>query len=162
MPVRDLEPSVDLVHPPQRPPPELAVPAVLRERADQKVGAVVALLAAADELTGRIEQRGDARHRERLEERELERPGGVERELSWNLSRNTIRRQSRTGSSVRISRSHTESCTRRTLAGVVARVQRVRVVRMPKEETKEERLDRELEELVQELRLALPGVQSGW
>ena len=30
---------------------------------------------------------------------------------------------------------------------------------MPKEETKEERLDRELEELLQELRLALPGVQ---
>jgi len=30
---------------------------------------------------------------------------------------------------------------------------------MPKEETTEERLDRELEELVQELRLALPGVQ---
>jgi hypothetical protein len=30
---------------------------------------------------------------------------------------------------------------------------------MPAEETKEERLDRELEELLQELRLALPGVQ---
>jgi hypothetical protein len=30
---------------------------------------------------------------------------------------------------------------------------------VPKEETNEERLDRELEELVQELRLALPGVQ---
>ena len=30
---------------------------------------------------------------------------------------------------------------------------------MPKNETKEERLDRELEELLQELRLALPGVQ---
>ena len=30
---------------------------------------------------------------------------------------------------------------------------------MAKEETKEERLDRELEELLQELRLALPGVQ---
>jgi len=30
---------------------------------------------------------------------------------------------------------------------------------MPRDETKEERLNRELEELVQELRLALPGVQ---
>ena len=30
---------------------------------------------------------------------------------------------------------------------------------MPKEETKDERLDRELEELLQELRIALPGVQ---
>ena len=30
---------------------------------------------------------------------------------------------------------------------------------MPKDETKEERLDRELEELLQELRIALPGVQ---
>jgi hypothetical protein len=30
---------------------------------------------------------------------------------------------------------------------------------VPKDETEEERLDRELEELLQELRLALPGVQ---
>jgi hypothetical protein len=70
--VGDLEPPVDLVHPPQRPTSRLAAVAVLEDRADDQVCVVVAFLGRAGELAGRVEQPGDAGDRKGSEERELE------------------------------------------------------------------------------------------
>jgi len=49
--------------------------------------------------------------------------------------------------------------TRESSCSTAFDVRVARVAAVPKEETKDERLDRELEELLQELRIALPGVQ---
>ena len=75
------ETAVDLVHAPDRRPPDGRVVAVLGERADQEIGVVVALGRAVGELARRREQLGDARHGKGAEERQLKRACGVEREL---------------------------------------------------------------------------------
>jgi hypothetical protein len=72
---------VDLLHAADRRPPDGRVVAVLRERADQEIGVVVALERAVRELARRREQLSDARHGKGAEERQLERARGVEREL---------------------------------------------------------------------------------
>src|SRR5439155_14408744 len=79
--VGDLEAAVDLVHPPDRALAEVALVAELRERRNQQLRVVVALLRPLGELAGRVEQRRDRRHRERAIERELERALRVPGEL---------------------------------------------------------------------------------
>jgi hypothetical protein len=79
--VRDREAAVDRVHPRERGAASRAVVPVLEHLTHEDVGVVVALLRAALELAGAMEERRDARDAERAEERQLERAGGVEREI---------------------------------------------------------------------------------
>jgi hypothetical protein len=72
---------VDPVHLTDRPLAGLGVVAGLDDRGQDQVGVVVALLRRAAELARLVEERRDRRHRERPEQRQLERPRRVPREL---------------------------------------------------------------------------------
>jgi hypothetical protein len=69
------------VHPPQRPAAALAVVAALDQLADDEIGVVVPLLGALAELTGPVEEGGNAGRAKGAEQSELQRSRRVEREV---------------------------------------------------------------------------------
>src|SRR5262249_37698030 len=79
--VADRESTVDLVHPAKRGPAAIAVIAPFHQLADDQVGVVVPSLRPVAELAPAVQPPGKAGHAIGSEQGELERAGGIEREV---------------------------------------------------------------------------------